>query len=249
MRHTPAVRESSGQASGVAADPEARAQLQDEFMAIASHELRTPLTVLLGYLEMLQRRLPEEDEVSRRYTARALSQTKRLADLISNLLDVTRLQHGKMQLDLEPVELGRVVHQTVEVARTLSEGQLIAFDPPVEPMVVPADAGRLEQVVMNLLTNAIKYAPQSERIVVRLERRTTEAVLQVIDTGPGIAPADIPNLFSRFYQVEAAQPRGSGLGLGLFISNEIVRAHGGTIEVDSTEGAGSTFSVRLPITD
>ena len=222
-------------------------KLQDEFMAVASHELRTPLTVLLGYLEMLQRRLPSDDEASRRYAARALSQTKRLADLISNLLDVTRLQHGKMQLDLEPVELRRLVGRAITAARSLAEGQQIEFEGPREPLVVTADAGRLEQVVMNLLTNAIRYAPGTERIVVRLTRTDESAMIDVIDTGPGIAAGDLPNLFSRFYQVEASGPRGSGLGLGLFISNEIVRAHGGAIHVVSKEGAGSTFSVRLPI--
>ena len=222
-------------------------QLQDEFMAIASHELRTPLTVLLGYLEMLHRRLVRDgDQALVRYASRALSQTKRLAELITNLLDVTRLQHGKMQVDLEPVDLVQLIGQTLEVARSLAEGQEIAFSAAEREIVTLADPGRLEQVVMNLLTNAIKYAPATQRIDVRLYADDGHAVIEVQDYGPGIPEADLPNLFSRFYQVQASRPRSSGLGLGLFISNEIVRAHGGTITASSSEGQGATFTVRLP---
>ncbi len=221
--------------------------LENDFVAIASHELRTPLTVLLGYLEMLQRRLPPDDEASQRYASRALAQTRRLTDLISNLLDASRLQHGKMQLALAPVELRALVSQVVDVARSLTVGQLITFEETPASATVMADAGRLEQVVMNLLTNAIKHASDSDRIDVRLATAGSEAVLEVQDHGPGIPARYLPNLFSRFFQVEEDGPRGTGLGLGLFISSEIVRAHGGTLGVRSVEGAGATFSVRLPL--
>ena len=221
---------------------------QDEFMSIASHELRTPLTVLLGYLEMLQRRVMRlDDETLVRYARRAMSQTKRLAELISSLLDVTRLEHGKMVLALHPVDLVGLVEQTTEVARQLTQGQRIELAADPGPIIVNAEPGRLEQVVMNLLTNAIKYAPQTDRIDVRITVDDREVCLQVQDYGPGISPAELPNLFSRFYQVERGRRRASGLGLGLFISHEIVAAHGGTIEVASVEGAGATFSVRLPL--
>ena len=224
--------------------------LRDEFVAVVSHELRTPLTVLLGYLEMLQRRLlPSGDDVSLRYASRALSQTRRLADLIGNLLDVTRFEHGKMQLELEPIDLVPLVAQAVDIGRSLSDGQSIDLDIGAAPIEVRGDAGRIEQVVMNLLTNAIKYAPETDRIDVRLCADDRDALLEVHDYGPGIPAADLPNLFSRFYQVADAPRRGTGLGLGLYISSEIVRAHGGTIEVRSVEGKAATFTVRIPLLD
>ena len=116
------------------------------------------------------------------------------------------------------------------------------------PLRVNGDAGRLEQVLLNLLTNAITYAPGTERIDVRLRRAGGEAEIQVEDYGQGIAAADLPNVFARFYQAPgSAQQSRRGLGLGLFITHELVVAHGGTIAVASTEGQGSTFTIRLPL--
>ena len=224
-------------------------RLQEEFMAIASHELRTPLTVLHGYLEMLNRRLSRENaEVQLRYASRALAQTKRLAELVTNLLDVSRLQNGKMELDLEPVQLVPLVAQTVDIARSLAQGQAITFAADDAGLAVSAEPARLEQVLMNLLTNAIRYAPGTERIDVRVRRHQAHALIEVRDYGPGIPGAELPNLFRRFYQVGDGRGRQRmGLGLGLFICNEIVRAHGGGIDVTSAEGHGSTFTVRLPL--
>jgi two-component system CheB/CheR fusion protein len=224
-------------------------RLQDEFLALASHELRTPLTPLHGYLEMLISVLePSADERTRRYAAQALVQTRRLRMLVNDLLDVARLQTGKLSLNAEPLNLVPLVAQAVEAARFLAAGQAIQLDATPDPILVRGDAGRLEQVLLNLLTNAIHYAPGTDRIAVRLRRTGGEAEIQVHDDGPGIAAEDLPNLFTRFYQVAHA-PEGtkSGLGLGLYIAKELVTAHQGRIDVRSVPGEGTTFTVRLPV--
>lgn len=237
-------------------------RLQDEFLALASHELRTPLTPIQSYLQMLIRALgePPADPRARRYAESALTQTRRLARLVSDLLDVTRLQHGKYVLALAPVDLDALVARAVEVARTLAAGQTIALRRENEggggegegagagALLVNGDAERLEQVLLNLLTNAITYAPNTERIDLWLRRAGDVAEIEVQDYGHGIAAADLPHLFSRFYQVARPdRPAQRGLGLGLFIAKEIVTAHGGTIAVASVEGEGTTFTVRLPL--
>jgi two-component system CheB/CheR fusion protein len=136
----------------------------------------------------------------------------------------------------------------VEIARLQADGQTIRYALPGEPLVVDGDARRLQQVALNLLTNAIKYAPGTEFIDVALRRVNGHVELTVQDYGPGIPAADLPNVFTRFYQVASAEARArGGLGLGLYISRAIVEAHGGTIDVRSREGEGAMFAVRLPL--
>ncbi len=224
-------------------------RLQDEFMAIASHELRTPLTGLSGYLQMLVRfyRGAEGNEQPRRYATRALEQTQRLMALINDLLDVARLQSGQLSLAIAPVDLAAVVRTAVETAQLLTPAQTIAAELPDIPVTIQGDGRRVEQVILNLLTNAISHAAASARIDVRLRHADSQAILEVQDYGPGIAPADLANIFSRYYRIERAGPSPSGgLGLGLHIAREIVAAHGGTLDVHSILGEGTTFTVRLP---
>lgn len=166
---------------------------------------------------------------------------------MADLLDVVRLQNGKLTLALTPLALDAVVEQAAEVGRQMTDLpihlELAADDPRVN-----GDAGRLEQVLLNLLINAITHARGTDRIDVRLRREETNAVLEVQDYGSGIAPGDLPNLFSRFFQVvRVSADTTRGLGLGLYIVRELVTAHGGTIEVLSSEGQGSTFTIRLPL--
>lgn len=225
-------------------------RLQDQFLAMASHELRTPLTSIGGFLEMLLRVLPAaaNDERPRRYATQALRQTQRLTELVSDLLDVTRLQTGKFSLHLQPTELVSLVTQAVETGSALTHGQLIELETDPGPILVRGDAGRLEQVFFNVLTNAISYAPNTKQIDVRLRHAAGEAILEVRDYGPGISPSDRDCIFSRFYQVERLNnlPQ-HGLGLGLFIAREIVTAHCGRIGFSSIEGAGTTFTICLPL--
>ncbi|HEX3722586.1 MAG TPA: ATP-binding protein, partial [Nitrolancea sp.] len=223
--------------------------LQDEFLALASHELRNPLTVVQSYLQLLLRQLnnhPDDIAALRSRADIALSQTHQLNRLIGDLISTTRLQNGKYQLDLEPVRLDNLVASTVEQAKPLAQGQRIEFQSD-GPVTVAADAGRLEQVVLNLLRNAITYAPNTECIDVRVNRVDGCALIEVIDQGMGISAIDLPHLFTRFYQVKRQdRPARGGLGLGLFISKQIVDAHSGRIEVSSTEGEGATFRIFLP---
>jgi two-component system CheB/CheR fusion protein len=225
-------------------------RLQDEFMALASHELRTPLTPLQGTLQLLLNHLKEapDDSPQRRYAERALRQTKQLARMVNDLLDVTRLRSGKYSLNLERVRLDELVAQTVEVAQTQTSSQTIHLTIVQNPLFVSGDPGRLEQILQHLLNNAIDYAPQSERIDVRLRQIDNEAELQVQDYGKGIPAVDLPLLFSRFYQVARADKQlAKGLGLGLYIVRELVEAHNGSITGDSEEGKGTTFTIRLPL--
>jgi two-component system CheB/CheR fusion protein len=224
--------------------------LQDRFLAMASHELRTPLVPLIGYLDMLLKALDGADPRARRYAAQARQEVARFAGLVGDLVDVVRLQTGKLTLKLEPVDLGTVVARAAEVARPVADGVAIREDVGAK-VVVRGDAARLEQVVINLLVNAVKHATGTPRIDVRVRRRDEgggRAEIVVEDYGAGIAAADLPRIFGSFYQVE--HPEGAsrgGMGLGLFIAKEIVEAHRGSISAESAVGQGTRITVHLPL--
>ncbi|HEV8636653.1 MAG TPA: chemotaxis protein CheB [Chloroflexota bacterium] len=225
-------------------------RFQEEFVALATHELRTPLTVIRAYLQRLIAAVPEtgDERAPRRMAAVAEEQTRRLAALVRDLHDVTRLQSGDFPIAPEMVDLRSVVGAAVETARALAGERTINFEAPREAVQAHADPGRLQQVALNLLTNALQHAPDSERIDVRLRRAESDAELQVQDHGHGIPAEHLPHIFSRFYRVAGpARAESTGLGLGLPISRAIVAAHGGTIQVSSAEGQGTTFTVRLPL--
>jgi two-component system, chemotaxis family, CheB/CheR fusion protein len=227
-------------------------RLQDEFLALASHELRTPLTAVQGSLELLLNQLPAESSDARpRHSASlALRHARRLAVLVRDLTDVVRLQSGKLVLTCQAVDLVALVTQVVEDVHVLAQGRTVHLDAGTGPLLVYGDAGRLEQVLLNLLTNALAHAPEASRIDVRLRHVDDEVELQVQDYGRGVAAAALPHLFTRFYQVARPdRPSQGGLGLGLFICQELVTAHGGRIDVRSTEGEGTTFTVWLPLLD
>ncbi|AGP37709.1 hypothetical protein SCE1572_26460 [Sorangium cellulosum So0157-2] len=226
-------------------------RLQERFMAMASHELRTPLVPLRGYLDMLSALLPAEgDPRLGRFTSLARAQVSQLERLVEDLESASRMQTGKFKLDLSAVELVPLVARAAESAQTLAPTPQIHLDLPsaAEPLVVNGDPARLEQVLMNLLSNAFRHADGSPRIDVRLRSVGGAAELDVEDHGPGIPTADVPHVFSSLYQVERPKSSSSGgMGLGLFICKEIVKAHGGQIFVRSAEGKGATFTIRLPL--
>jgi len=223
--------------------------LQEEFLALSGHELRTPLTSVKGYLDLLVPLLHTgSDERSRLYATRALHQTQLLVTLVRDLTDAAHLQGGKLTLDRAALDLVPLVAQVAETAQALPAGHTIHLALGAAPAWVRGDAGRLEQVLVNLLTNAAAHAPSATPIDVRLRRASAEAVLEVQDYGRGIAADQLPHLFARFYQVARAdRPSQGGLGLGLFICQELIAAHGGHITVASTEGEGTTFTVWLPL--
>jgi two-component system CheB/CheR fusion protein len=224
-------------------------RLQEEFLTWAGHELRTPLTALQGYLQLAERRIPPHaDERLQRYLTFAIEEARRQSVLVTELIDAARLHSGKLDLQREPLDLGALLVHTVELAQVLTQGQTIAVEGTEEPIVIEGDANRLEQVLLNLLTNAITHAPDSEQISVRLHREVEVAILDVQDAGPGIPVEELETIFERFAQLNPTQRAGrSGLGLGLYIAREIVEAHGGIITAHSVPGEGATFTVQLPI--
>jgi len=223
-------------------------RLQDDFIALAAHELRTPLTAIQGSLELLGRWSQGAADSRVLHTIdTALHQARRLKMLVNDLTDVGRLQSGHPVLSLAAVDLVALTAEAVEIAKGLAEQHPITLDAPAEPLPVRGDANRLEQVLLNLLTNALEYTPPTTGIEVRLRREDGGGALTVHDAGPGIAADMLPHLFERFYQV-ARRDRGSqgGMGLGLYIAHQLIEAHGGKIGVASAPGEGTTFTVWLP---
>lgn len=222
---------------------------QQQFIADVSHELRTPLTVLRGSLEVVL----EEDRPAEEYReaiGNALLEVRHLTRLSQNLLFLARGQSGRITLSFANVDLVRFV---TDVTRDLlpaasDRGIDLAPEVPAEPVRAFIDADRMQQVLHNLLENAIRYTEPEGRIRVRLRSAPEEALIEVIDTGIGIPPRDQPHVFARFFRSDRARrayPGGSGLGLS--IVRWIVEAHKGRVEVESVPDAGTTFRVRLPL--
>jgi signal transduction histidine kinase len=217
-------------------------RLQEEFVAIVAHELRTPLTALRGYLQMLSRRA---DASSGTVLGNAIDQADRLERLVAELFDVTLAGGGRLAVEVKPLSLAPLVRETVAIAQGLSADQTFVLEETDDDVVVLADPARLQQVLLNLLTNALVHASSSKEVAVRIRKIRRRAEIEVEDHGPGIAREAQATLFERFERGDAS--RRGGLGLGLYISREIIAAHGGTIEVDSEPGDGATFTIRLPL--
>jgi len=232
------------------ADAEAANRAKDEFLAVVSHELRTPLSPILGFLEILL-----EDPGATLEQRAALGTIERnarsLSYLIDDLLDVWRITSGKLSLEHAPIDLGEVVRAVFESARPAAEtkGVTLALQVLDEPLVVAGDAGRLTQVVANLVSNAIKFTPLGGAIRVELTRVRSRAVLRVQDTGKGIAAELLPHVFERFRQGDTSDTRvHGGLGLGLAIVRHLVDLHGGSVTAESGgEGRGPVLTVELPL--
>ena len=227
----------------------AASRAKDEFLATLSHELRTPLNAILGWATMLKsgRLSGEQRERAVQVIARN-AQTQ--ADLIEDLLDVSRIITGKMRVDLQPAYLFGPVQAALDAVRPSAEAKRITLVRRFEtdgPII--GDADRLQQVAWNLLSNAIKFTPEGGRVTVRLEQCDSHVELQVSDTGAGIDPAFLPHVFERFRQSDSSTTREhGGMGLGLAIARHLVEAHGGTVHAESDgPGKGSTFVVRLPL--
>lgn len=222
-------------------------RLQDDFVATVSHELRTPLGFIKGYATTLMREDTTWDEETRReFLAIIDEEADRLRELIDNLLDSSRLQSGTLHMEFQPVRLDAMLRDISLRARSFSENLAIALDLQVSDLIVQADPTRLAQVFDNLLNNAAKYAPGST-VTITLDIQGTRAHISVHDTGPGIPPAYLGNIFSRFFRVPNPNSSVRGSGLGLFICRRIVRAHGGEITAESAPGEGTTFHIFLPI--
>ncbi len=218
----------------------------ERLMAAAGHELKTPVAALHGYLELVERNLPDDSsDQARVYAARALVQTRQIGELLERLFDVSRIQAGRLALVAAPVDLVAVVRSAVDVAGTLPNAPTIRLLPTHGPILLQGDAVRLEQVFVNLLSNAVQHAPESPTIDVNVSKSGAVATVEVCDQGPGI-PADVlPLLFKPYARL--GQRASSGLGLGLYLAREIVTAHGGTIAAESNLGEGTVIIVHLPL--
>jgi PAS domain S-box-containing protein len=224
-------------------------RIKDEFLAMLSHELRTPLNPILGWVKLLQQR--KLDETKTREALATIERNAKLqAQLIEDLLDISRIMRGKLSLNVEPVNLTFIVSAAQETVRLAAETKNIQLHVSSVPYIreVFGDPTRLQQVVWNLLSNAIKFTPPGGRVEVELTQVGTQAQIQVRDTGRGINPEFLPYVFEYFRQEDGSTTRKfGGLGLGLAISRQIVEMHGGTIWADSPgEGKGATFTVWLP---
>ncbi|MGE5179893.1 MAG: PAS domain S-box protein [Bacteroidota bacterium] len=230
-------------------EAESANQSKDEFLAVVSHELRTPLTAMLGWLRLMRLGVVEASASSR-----GLETVERNADilarLVSDLLDVSRIASGKLELEARPVSIAGIVGAALDVVRPAVEAKRIrvVFRPVPDRATVLGDAARLQQVVWNLLSNAAKFTAPGGRIDVDVERRGEQWAVSVADDGAGIAPELLPYVFERFRQADGTQNRKhSGLGLGLAIVRHVVEMHGGTVQAESAgERRGSRFTVLLP---
>jgi signal transduction histidine kinase len=231
-------------------EAEAANRIKDQFLATLSHELRTPLTAIIGWAGLL--RSQDFDGEMRRQALETVERNARTqAQLIDDLLDVSRIVSGKLLLDVKEVELDQVVMNAINVVRPAADakGIRITYDGERGRNFIKGDAARLQQIVWNLLSNAVKFTPEGRSVQIRLERIGAQIKLSVSDTGKGIAADFLPHVFDRFQQADSTTTRNyGGLGLGLAIVRHLVELHGGTVSAESAgEGLGATFSTTFPL--
>jgi PAS domain S-box-containing protein len=219
---------------------------KDEFIGLASHELKTPMTSLNGYLQIIDRSLPADDK-NKLFIQKALSQINKLSGLISDLLDVSKIEAGKLPFTYAAFNLPQLIEEVVDLMQYSTKSHWIIICSDIDDLLVNADRQRIEQVVINLISNAIKYSPQADHINVSVSRQDNNAVVTVQDFGIGINKEQHDRIFSRFYRVDDVASHISGLGIGLYISNEIITRHQGKLSVDSETGKGSTFKFEIPL--
>ena len=225
-------------------------RLKDEFLATVSHELRTPLNAILLWSRLLATGRVQQQEVSEAIAAierSARSQSR----LVEDLLDVSRMVSGRLRLNVKDTELAPVAQEALAVVRPMADAKNIRLESIIDPAAgrVFADADRMQQVLWNLLGNAVKFTPAGGRVSMDLRRQGQHVAIRIEDSGEGIAPEFLPQVFDRFRQADAeSSRRHGGLGLGLAITQELVELHGGSVDVESAgRGMGSTFTVRIPL--
>ena len=234
------------------AEAEAAVQLREQFLAIASHELKTPLTALIGFGQLLQLRaqrnstLAERDHQSIRSI---LAQADRLNRMINALLDVSRIEQGQLRLDYKQLDMSALAQHTITELRSMNSEQLFELHASETPLWLEGDPLRLEQVLYNLLGNAMKYSPHSTPITVDITTNGEMVQVAIRDRGIGIPEHDLPHLFERFYRASNVSVDNiAGVGIGLYVVQEIMALHQGTVTAESKEGHGSTFTITLPRT-
>jgi signal transduction histidine kinase len=238
----------------LAADTHSKAKT--ELLAGMSHELRTPLTAIIGYTEiLLYEYFGAVNDRQRQQLDVVLECSRHLLDLINDILDISKIESGKTELELGRVRIGELLTHTLGLLRENASGQKISIDARVPPEMasldVSADERRVKQVLFNLLSNALKFTPVGGRIEVRMNAQNGALAISISDTGIGIPPGELDRIFEAFYQIKgrASSSKATGSGLGLSLARQIVELHGGRIWAESEgEGKGSTITFTLPLT-
>jgi len=219
---------------------------KDSFIGIASHELKTPITTLSAYTQILEKRL-QNDPQNVYFLNNIKVQTNRLVNLIDDLLNVSRIDSGKLELHVKEFDLNTLINKIIVDFQYTTDTHEIVKDGDVQLNVI-CDENRIEQVLVNLLTNAIKYSPTANKVIIHPFLSKRHAIVAVQDFGLGITKKDQPHIFERFYRTQDKEEgKVSGFGLGLYIANEIIKKHKGKIWVESEKGKGSTFFMSLPV--
>ncbi|MFI5195167.1 MAG: ATP-binding protein [Chitinophagales bacterium] len=222
----------------------AASRRKDEFMSIASHELKTPLASMKAYMQLLDRSMDKNDKV-RSYVERTLNQINKLNALITDLLDVSRIEHGKLKFNESLINFNHLIRDATEMIRqTYPDYQITVTGQ--DGIQVVGDENRLEQVLLNYLTNAVKYSPDSKEVRVNTRLENNLVIVAVSDSGIGIDKKSQSEVFRKFYRVEGSEHRFQGLGVGLYICSEIIKRHKGSCWLQSEPGKGSTFFFSLP---
>ncbi|MEW6275707.1 MAG: ATP-binding protein [Bacillota bacterium] len=226
-------------------------QLRRDFIADVSHEIRTPLTSIQGFTEALLDEVTADKAVQAEYLKVIHQESLRLGRLINELLDLARLESGKVSWDLNPIDIPDLFAGVLLKLKPQLEEKNLRVEQkiPADVPVLPGNEERIEQVLINLVQNAIRFSPPKGVIKMQASFSGQQATISVSDQGPGIPEEDLPHIWERFYRVEKSRSRAlGGTGLGLAIVKQIVELHGGKVLVSSREGAGSTFSFTLPLT-
>jgi len=217
---------------------------KDEFIALASHELKTPLTSVYGYLQLLEKK--PDSKMASLFVDKSVKQLDKLNKLVSELLDISKIEAGKLQFNTELFDLGELVQETVESFRFSVNSHDISLNRPAYPITIKADKQRIEQVIINLLSNAVKYSPNANEVFVQCEKKETVATISIRDEGMGLTSSQQQQVFTRFYRADNTSGI-AGLGIGLYLSREIIERHDGRINVVSEYGKGSEFVITLPL--
>lgn len=220
-------------------------QKKDEFIGVASHELKTPLTSIKAYLQLLEKVEKEMPNVM--YVQKAHENVEKLQQLIFDLLDVSKIQAGQLQLNIKAFNLSELISQCIMDAQLSTTKHTIINRSKEEDQMIFADRNRIEQVVVNLLSNAIKYSPHGKEVIVNTVKEDSKIVISVHDNGLGIPKPDQKKIFERFYRAQERPFGISGFGLGLYICSEIIKRHRGKIWVESDASTGTTFYFSLPV--
>ncbi len=220
------------------------------YLANMSHEMRAPLNAINGFAELLND--PSFGEISpqqKKFVARIIQGGQHLLQLVNDVIDIAKLEAGRIELEVQPVNVGRAAEQAVMVGQGLARDRVVSVEPPgaQEPQMALADERRVKQVLLNLISNAAKYSHEASPIRVAVGRQNGMVRISVSDEGPGIAPEDQERIFEEFVRTKSATTQAEGAGLGLPLSRKLVQMHGGEIGVESASGEGSTFWFTLPV--